>query len=200
MKHRIIKLLVGIIVFIFLYPLIATGQTASSARRIPKGGLLSDVKAHRVGDIVTVIISENSQASNITNTQTNVQNDLSAEADFGGSFLKKLTGSISSQTQNQYRGSGQVSSTGRFTMQITARIIEIMEGGNFLIRGTREVETNGEKVVSIVEGIIRSEDITTQNTISSSQISDAKIYHQSKGVTADARKPGLISRILNWIF
>jgi len=200
MKYRIIKYLVGIIVFIVIYAGLVSAQANNGGHQFPKGGLLSDVKAHRIGDIVTILVSEDAQASNTTSTQTNSQNDMSADADFGGSFLKNLTGSISSSNQNQYQGSGQVTSRGSFSAQLTARIIEVREDGNFLIRGSREVETNGEKVVTIVEGIIRPADISTQNTISSSKISDAKIFHDSKGVSSSSSKPGLFTRILNWIF
>jgi len=200
MKYRVFKLLVLGAVFSFLCAGSAAVQVGIPGQNVPKAGLMSDVRAHKVGDIVTIIISENSQASNVTNTQTNKQNTLDASADFGNSFLKGLTGTISSKTQNQYQGSGQVSSRGAFTTQLTARIIKIDEDGNFLIRGTREVETNGEKVVTVIEGVIRPADISRDNTILSTSVSDAKIFHQSKGVTAEARRPGLFTRIINWIF
>ncbi len=200
MKYRVIKYFVAIIVFILLYVNLASAQGSGGSQNLPKGGLLSDVKAHRIGDIVTILISESSQASNSSNTQTSSQNDLSGTADFGGTFLKSLTGSISSSNQNQYQGTGQVTSQGSFTAQLTARILEVREDGNFLIRGSREVETNGEKVITVVEGIIRPADISTANTINSNKISDARIFYDSKGVTVSSSKPGLFTRVLNWIF
>jgi flagellar L-ring protein precursor FlgH len=200
MLRRIINVSVSLIVLLTIIIDPVFSQAVKSSREMPRGGRLSDVKANSVGDILTILISENSQSSNVTNTQTNKSNSLSAEGDFGNSFLKGLTGGISSQTQNQYQGSGQVSSSGAFTTQLTVRIEEVQEDGNFLIRGTREVDTNGEKVVTIVEGVVRPADITKDNTLLSSSISNARIFHQAKGVTADARRPGLFTRIINWIF
>lgn len=200
MLRRIFYISVSLIIVTAFIVVPVFAQNAKSSRDMPRGGMLSDVIAHAVGDLLTVLISENTQSSNVTNTRTNKSNTLSAEGDFGSSFLKMLTGSISSQTENQYQGSGQVTSRGAFTMVLTVRIEEVMEDGNFLIRGSREVDTNGEKVVTVVEGVVRPTDITKDNTILSTSISNARIFHQAKGVTADARRPGLFSRIINWIF
>ncbi len=120
--------------------------------------------------------------------------------DFGNNFLRGLTGNISAGTANQSSGSGNTSSRGTLSLTLTARIEKIEEDGNFLIRGTREIDTNGEKVTTTVEGIIRPEDITVNNTISSALIADARIFHKGKGVTTEASRPGIIMRILNWIF
>lgn len=192
------------VIFVLTFLMFLAGTAVLSAQSltkvIPRGGFLSDVKAHAIGDIVTIIVSENTQALNQNSTQSNSQNSLSADADFGTSFLKSLTGSISSDTQNQYQGTGQVTSRGTFSAQLTARIIEVREDGNFLIRGSREVETNGEKTITVVEGIIRPADISTSNTIDSSKISDARIFHDSKGVSPSSSKPGILTRIINWVF
>jgi len=200
MRYRIIKLSVLIIVIIAVLASLSYARQASGGQAVSKGGLIADVRAKKIGDIVTILINEVARASNDNATQTNKQNQLAATADFGSSFLNNLSGSVSSQTQNQYRGSGRVSTSGTFTMQITATIIEVKEDGGFLVRGTREVETNGEKVVTVVEGVIRPEDISRDNTINSSKIADARIFHQGTGVATQAHRPGLFTRILNWIF
>ncbi|MCH7783511.1 flagellar basal body L-ring protein FlgH [candidate division KSB1 bacterium] len=200
MKYRIIKLLVFAIVLTGILGGFAFAGQASGNFQFPKGGLIADVRAKKIGDIVTIIVNENAQASNANNAQTNTQSQIDATGQFGNSFLRNLTGTISAESQNQFTGSGQTSSSGSFVTQITATIIEIKEDGNFLIRGTREVDTNGEKVVTIVEGVIRPADITRDNFINSSKIADARIYHQGTGIVTQSQNPGLIMRILNWIF
>jgi len=174
---------------------------SSSQQRAQRNvqNLFGDVRANKIGDIVTIMINENSQASNVANTQTNKQNEMNMDADFG-KFLSRLTGTISSNTQNNFRGSGQTSSQGRFITTVSARIIAITEDGNFLIRGSKEVETNGEKVTTVVSGIIRGEDLSPANTINSNQIADAHIYHEGKGVVKQGNRPGIFTRIINWIF
>ena len=200
MKYSIMKLLVLIIVFTGIFGSTLFAQQSSGGARISKGGLIADVRAMNIGDIVTILINEDARASNSNNAQTNKQNQLNATADFGKSFLKNITGTISTNTQNQYSGSGQVSTAGSFVTQITATIIEVKEDGNFLIRGSREVNTNGEKVVTTVEGVIRPDDISRDNTISSEKIADARIFHQGTGIVTQSHRPGLFTRLLNVLF
>ena len=196
MKYRCITITAVCIMIMY----IAGGCLFAQNIMLNKGGLIADVRAKKIGDIVTIIINESAQASNTNNTQTNKQNQMQASADFGNSFLKNISGTISADNSNQYRGSGQVTSQGRFQTLLTATIIAVREDGNFLIRGSREVDTNGEKVVTVVEGVIRPDDILRDNTISSAKIADARIYHQGSGVATQAHRPGLFTRILNWIF
>jgi flagellar L-ring protein precursor FlgH len=200
MKYRFEKMLVLTFVFNVLAVSGIIAQESIIGGKIIKGGLIADVRAKGIGDVVTILINENTQASNSNNTQTNKQNTLDGEASFGNNFLRGLSGSISSQSSNQFQGSGQVSTQGLFTAQITAIIVGVKEDGNFLIRGSREVETNGEKVVTVVEGIVRPEDISRNNTISSTLIADAKIFHQGSGIVTQAHRPGLFTRVVNWIF
>ncbi len=196
------KFLVSALVLTLFLTAIAFSVNAQqqSVLKGPKGGLIADVKAHKIGDIVTIVINENSQASNVTNTQTSKESTLDMEGDFGNNFLKALTGSVSASTGSEYSGSGTITSRGQLSVTLTATIVGVREDGNFLIRGTREVTTNGEKVVTVAEGVIRPDDITNNNTISASLIADAKIFHNGKGVATEARRPGIIQRILNWIF
>ncbi len=200
MNYCFIKMLVLIFVFNVFVVGGLLAQESIIGGRINKGRLTADVRAKGIGDVVTIVINENTQASNTNNTQTNKQNTLEAQANFGNNFFRNLTGSISSESLNQFQGSGQVSTQGLFTAQITALIVEVKEDGNFLIRGSREIETNGEKVVTVVEGVIRPEDIARNNTISSTLIADAKIFHQGSGIVTQAHRPGLLTRVVNWIF
>ncbi|RKY87059.1 hypothetical protein DRQ09_05120 [candidate division KSB1 bacterium] len=194
-----------VIIFINFFLIFFIANDSYLQERTRKGGesLFGDVKAYKIGDVITIIISENSQASNVSNTQTNKQNQLSVQSNFGkllGELTGRLAGKISSNTQNRFRGSGQTSSQGKLITTISARIVEITENGNFLIRGSKEIETNGEKVTTVVSGVIRREDISPDNTIYSTQIADAHIYHDGKGVVKQGNRPGLFTRIINWIF
>ena len=165
MRYFFVRILVMIIVLAAGFAMAATAQSGNTAMALPKAGLIADVKANQVGDIVTILINESANASNSNSTQTNAQNSMEATADFGGSFLRNLTGTISSDTQNQYQGNGQTTSSGTFTTQLSARIVEVQEDGNFLIRASREIEQNGDKIVTVVEGIIRPTDISKEDAI-----------------------------------
>ena len=191
----------SIILLVCIIAVFCMTEISFLQERTRRGGesLFGDVKAYKIGDVITIIINENAQASNVANIQTDKQNQMSMDADFG-KFIGRLTGELSSDTRNSYRGSGQTASQGRFTATVAARIIEITQDGNFLIRGSKEVETNGEKVTTVVSGIIRSEDLTPTNTIYSYQIADAQIFHEGKGVVKQGNRPGIFTRVINWIF
>ncbi len=166
----------------------------------PIAGLIADVKANKVGDIVTIVINEDARASNISNSSTSKSNSVDMTGDFGNSFLNGLTGTIGASSANASSGAGNNSSRGTLTLTLTATIQKVQEDGNFLIRGSREIDSNGEKRVTVVEGVVRPQDITNSNTISSALIADARIFHKGSGVVTEASRPGVIMRILNWIF
>ncbi len=167
----------------------------------PPRSLFSDVKATQVGDILTVLVQENANALNRSSTNTNKNNTLEMKSEGGTGLMKFLPSlGIKQETKNQFGGSGEVSSSESFNSTLSARIVQVLEDGNFLIKASREVETNGEKQVTIVQGTVRPYDITANNTIYSYQIANVSIYHQGKGVVNDGHRPGLFTRLINWLF
>ncbi len=188
----------GILVFIG----IAAFVSAALAEGLYGSGktLFSDHRARGVGDIITIEIVEVAQASNESSTQT--QNKQGNEIDASGSgpldFIP-ITG-LKSEINNDYSGKGKTSRKGNLKAKMTAKIVQVLPNGNFLIEGSRVVDVNGEKQITVLTGVIRPEDITPSNTIYSYNIADAQISYKGRGPVHDAGKPGLLSRIANWIF
>ncbi len=163
--------------------------------------IYSDLKANRVGDVLTIVIDERTTSKNQSNTQTSKQNDLSVNSNAGAGFLDFIPGfGVDSKMENQYSGSGQVTSSGVFTSQMSAQIRKILENGNYLIRGTKILDIHGEKQITEITGVIRPHDLTSNNTILSSQISDIHVYYKGKGVIDQGHRPGVFARLINWIF
>jgi flagellar L-ring protein precursor FlgH len=75
-----------------------------------------------------------------------------------------------------------------------------MPGGNIKIRGSREVEINNEKQILTLSGVIRTKDISPDNTVLSNYISDAQISYSGLGVVNDRQRPGWMANILNKIW
>ena len=163
--------------------------------------LFYDRKAMNVNDIVTVVISEKANQSSTGNHKTskNSTTSLGGGVFTGGAApistvanqLNKY-GNIgfSAGTNNEFSGSGTSMRAESFTTTLSARIIKVLENGNYFIEGSREILVNGEKQIVQISGVIRPYDISNSNEINSKYIADAKILYKTEGdVDKATRKP-----------
>jgi len=176
-------------------------------------GYLSDLfvnqKARRVGDIVTIKIVESSKATN--NAATNTARDSSINAGLTSFFglenqytptdkFFNPFGKVEAGFQSEFDGSGTTKRSGDLTAFISARVSEILPNGNFHVVGTREITVNNEKQIIVLSGIIRPRDISKDNVIQSTYISDAKIAYSGTGIINDRQKPGWLATIFEKIW
>ena len=159
--------------------------------------LVSNVKALGVGDIVTIIIVESTSANATSKTDANAKTEISGGPGIG--FLKPF-GTWGLDTENKFKGDGKTSRNGNLEAEISVRIQEVLPDGNFRLTGTRMVEINGDRQIIEISGICRPRDISADNTILSTYISDAQIAYSGTGLVQDVAEPGLLSKIVNWIF
>ncbi|MCD6115736.1 flagellar basal body L-ring protein FlgH [bacterium] len=191
MKSRII-LIAAIISFLFaaIYPPISEAQS-----------LFADKKARAVGDILTVLVVESSTASSRAKTETNKVNDHGVLAKGGsGTLAYSPMYGINGRVNNKFAGDALVSRKGALRTTITVQIKEVKPNGNLVVEGKRALEVNGEKEMTTITGIVRPQDISGMNTIYSYQLADAQISYKGKGVVQTGQRPGILTRILNWIF
>jgi len=184
-------------------------------------GMFVDTKARNVGDIVTVEINESAKASNKANTETGRTSSLEAgiEKLFGvedwwtneilpdvPDSLPKLTPfgnpSVQGSLKSKFSGDGATTRSGTLSAFITCRVVDVRPNGNLKIVGTREVMVNNENQLIILSGIIRPRDISEENIIMSTFISDAKIAYSGSGIVDDRQRPGWLANLLNnvWPF
>ncbi len=163
--------------------------------------LYSDKKAKRVEDVVTVIVVESARASNDTKTQTDEKQNTAVQVSAGTGPLNFIPGMGAGMgTDNAYDGRGKTSRVGEVKATVSARVVKVYDNGNLLIEGNKEVEVNNETEILKVSGIVRSEDISSDNTIFSYKIADARIQYSGDGTNSSASKPGWLSRFFHWIF
>jgi flagellar L-ring protein precursor FlgH len=160
-------------------------------------GPVSNFKARRVGDVVTIIIAEKTSADASTTVDTNSKSEISGGPGIG--FLSPF-GSWGLDTENKYTGDGGTSRSGNLQGEISVRIAEVLADGNFRLTGTRSVDINGDRQLIEVTGVCRPRDIGADNTILSTYISDAQIAYSGSGMAQDAADPGVLTRIVNWLF
>lgn len=159
--------------------------------------LFADRKAMRVNDLLTIVINENTSTTSTAQKATNengqlglngpnfVNNNANSENSRTTRILNNLNNvaniGVGMNSQNSFNGSGSQSRTETFNSTITARVIKILENGNYFIDGGREILIDGEKQIIRVSGVVRPYDIGRDNTINSRLISDAKIYYETEG-------------------
>jgi flagellar L-ring protein precursor FlgH len=176
----------------------AAGAVAQPLIDLETGSsLVTNFKARKVGDVVTIIITEQTTADASTETQTNNKAEISGGPGIG--FLKPF-GSWGLDTENKFKGDGSTSRNGSLRGEISVRITEVLPDGNFLLVGTRSVDINGDRQLIEVSGVCRPRDIAADNTILSTYISDAQIAYSGTGMAEDSASPGVITRVVNWLF
>jgi flagellar L-ring protein FlgH len=168
----------------------------------------SDVKARLVGYIVTISVVESAQASK--NATTKTARDSGLEASWSGIFetLAKnavVGGAAIPSTNkvnfgNSFDGQGATTRTSSMTAYLTARVIHVLPNGQMVIRGAREVQVNNETQYIFVQGVIRPEDVSSNNIILSTYIADARIELTGYGAVSDKQRPGWGTRILDFVW
>jgi len=156
--------------------------------------LTSDRRAYRVGDILTVLVVENSSASATSGTNTDKSNDT------GIRFLSPNSQKNYALGINEnFDGGGKIARTGRLLAQISVGVIAVDPTGDLRIKGEQLIEINGEKQAINLEGRVRPRDIDEQNTILSYRIADAKLTYVGDGVLADSQHKGWLSRVITML-
>ncbi|ASM35367.1 flagellar basal body L-ring protein [Campylobacter sputorum subsp. bubulus] len=153
--------------------------------------IFSDRKAMNVNDLVTVVISEktNQSSNGKKTTSKNSTTALSGGIITAGSPLSSVTDQINKfgnigfkgGSETAYSGDGTNTRTEAFNTTISARIVKVLNNGNYFIEGNRELLINGEKQIIQLSGVIRPYDISSNNEIDSRYIADAKISYKTEG-------------------
>ncbi|HPF71065.1 MAG TPA: flagellar basal body L-ring protein FlgH [Candidatus Krumholzibacteria bacterium] len=159
--------------------------------------MITNVKGHRVGDLVTIIITENATANATSKTKADNKSEASGGPGLGFLDFIKPWGL---DVENKYQGDGSTQRGGSLRAEITARIVEVLHNGDFRLEGSRMVNINGEKQLIEITGVCRGRDIGADNTILSTFISDAQIAYNGSGVVTDSADPGIVTKVLNWLF
>lgn len=193
-EFRLLKyLLVFFLVFNISCPAMATslfnGESVS---------LFSDVKGREIGDLVTVIIIEQASASQSANTSAG--KGVSVGVGPYGGVLADLIPLLKASASDDFNASGSTTRGGSITARLTTEVIEFFPNGTLKIEGTQRITVNGEEQEIVVSGIVRSRDISPDNTVLSSMVANADIQFVGAGIVGDKQKQGILTRIFNWLF
>ncbi|WP_232086734.1 flagellar basal body L-ring protein FlgH [Helicobacter winghamensis] len=176
--------------------------------------LFSDRRAMQLNDLVTVIINQTAQATSTANKNLNETSNATLTGPgitFGGpsqtignitNQLNNITGFGISTGQNTstFQGAGSQNRQEAFTTTIAARIIKVLQNGNYFIEGSREILINGEKQIIHLSGVVRPNDIARDNTIESRFIADAKIMYDTQGELKRNTEKGWGTKLLESVW
>jgi flagellar L-ring protein precursor FlgH len=179
-----------IAVFAFALLISASASVAQS--------LFSDLtpkRANQIGDILTILISENTSASNKATVKTGKTDALELKSQ---GFLPLPA--TKQDLKNTYSGDGSVVRSQQIQARVTATVVGRKSNGDLLIEGQRQIEVNGEKEVVTVMGAVNPLIIPPDNTIEAFRIADLQITYKGKGVATEGSRPGFFLRLVNWIF
>lgn len=162
--------------------------------------LFRDTNARSIGDVLTVVISEN------TGVESSEQRDLNKETgssqsggfSFGGfGSSGSGTASAESESNREFSGNSTFTSDRRFLDRISVTVTDVLPNGNLVIVGSRKVFVEGDEKTLRVSGIVRGLDIRSDNSVRSSNISGLEIAYQGSGPDHSFTKRGWLSRKLD---
>ena len=183
---------------------------ANSLWRTGARAFFKDQRAARVGDIVTVniAISDNAQIGNTT-TRARTSAENAGLGNFLG-FEEKLSALlgtnvdtsslVNADSTTSYNGTGTVNRSEAINMTVAAIVTDVLPNGNMVIQGRQEVRVNFEKRELLFAGIVRPEDISSSNTISHTQIAEARISYGGKGQITDVQQPRYGTQLYDVVF
>ena len=168
--------------------------------------MFTDPKAHRVGDLVMVLVQENASATRSLGTKKSrkSQHDSSLASVFGleTSFATRVNPSIALETSNNksFDGSGETTNSDSLIANVTSVVTEVFPNGNMKIIGRREVTINQQPQELTFTGIVRPSDISANNTILSAQVAQAHISYGGGGSLAAMSDEGWLGQTLDFIW
>ena len=161
--------------------------------------IYSDIKAHNVGDLITVHIIESSNASRESKVESSSSTDMSMDGSVAGTLTDYLPlFGASGKISNILDGSEGTEQKDQLTGRISVTIMEETENGMFFIKGKRILEVNGEMNTIQLEGYIRERDISTNNTVFSYNIANAEIIYRKGGTLENVVNPRKVQKWLTW--
>lgn len=208
MKKRLSKILITTAILsitgshVFAESLFRTG-ISQAAYPIQPRSLFNTVKAKTVGDVITVLIEENTSAT--SDVKLDIQNKSEAEDAFTPILntifktdkFKSLDGYGGSTTTGN---SAKVDRSTKLTDTITAQVVQVLPNGNLVIQGKKIAINSGEKSEIILSGIVDPRFITNAGQISSTYIANLQIAIVGKGTASSSDSEGIVNKFMRYLF
>ena len=164
-----------------------------------------DQRAHQIGDLLTVTVNITDQANFANETQRSrtATEDSGITAFLGSSLFGQRAQSVlpgrllTADSKSETDGKGSITRQETLQTNVAAIVTQVLPNGNLVVEGRQEIRVNYEKRELIVAGIVRPEDIQSDNTIDSSKIAQARIAYGGHGEISDIQQPRYGSQVMD---
>lgn len=158
--------------------------------------LFEDRKAHRVGDVITVVLTERMAA------QKKAENEISKGSStsianpmlFGRNGIAGINTGVELSGDRDFNGEADANQSNSLTGSITVTVADVLSNGLLAVRGEKWITLNNGDELIRLSGLIRPDDVGSDNTVPSTRIADARITYSGTGAFANASKPGWLSQ------
>jgi len=172
-----------------------------------KQGVIANNTARSRGDLVTILIVEDTNAKRDRSTKTSRDQSVDAKVDqvVYPDFLTrtvngaKVLPAVKGSSSRSYTGSGSIADSGTVRATLSAQVTQVLANGNLVVLGQKEVIVGGESQIITLTGIVRPDDIRTDNTLLSNSIAEARINIYGSGPLNDAQRRTLVGRLFDWV-
>lgn len=176
---------------------------ANSLWRPGARAFFKDQRAKVVGDVLTVVVNiqnEKAQLSQQTSRTRAGSEGFTAPSVFGVNPLETISGGLEAESTSNSTGTGAVNRSESINLRLAATILQVLPNGNLALSGRQEVRVNGELRELLVAGVIRPEDIRSDNTIAWDKIAEARVSYGGRGTITDVQEPRYGQQIFDILF
>ncbi len=189
---------------------------ASDAARTPGSlwsegshNLFEDARARRIGDIVTIDVGEQADATRDSATSTQHNGSVQVGISSFWSALAQMAKTnpnidpnaiIAAATRNEFTGGGNTKRSGALAATLPVRIKSALANGDFYVEGHKVLLLNDEESFLYISGVVRPIDILPDNSVSSSKLADVELEYTGRGVLSEAERVPWFQRVLSWIW
>ena len=164
---------------------------ANSLWRPGARAFFKDQRAKQVGDVLTVVVNiqnERAQLAQQTSRTRQAGEGVNASSLFGIDRFEP-TSPLAAESNSNSSGTGTVTRSENINLRLAATVLQVLPNGNLALAGRQEVRVNGELRELLVAGVIRPEDIRSDNTISWDKIAEARVSYGGRGTITDVQNP-----------
>ncbi len=197
------RITLQLLLVVFIASVIGGGQSAPGSIYSESGrysDLSSDLRARRVGDTITIVVSDRLTASSQGGSSSSRKSsaDASISKLLGQPAALGALSNLAALSGNQkLDGSGSTSRSNVLTTTLTGRVVEVLPNGDLVVQATKDVGVNSEKHQITLRGIVRWNDVSLNNQVRSDRLAMMSIQLNGKGLVSDAiRRPNILYRIL----
>jgi flagellar L-ring protein precursor FlgH len=172
-------------------------------------GLAADTKACKAGDLVTVKVVEETKGSQQATTDLNKDGKLQLAAPTLAGWEKTLmeknpnldmSNIINTTTQKAFKGDGATTRQTSVIGSVTARVIGVYPNGDLAVVGNKDVDVNHERQVLTIAGIVRPEDLASDNTVTTDRLAELYVHLGGRGDINDQQREGWLSRLIQKVW